>query len=317
MKAIGLGILASFFFAFTFVLNRWINLQGGSYLWSASLRYLFMLPLLVLLVAAKRQVRPLVDEMKSHPGTWLLWSHLGFGLFYVPLCYASVYSPAWLVAGTWQITVIVGPLLSLLTNRHKHNTLQLGVDHNTITYKEIGLSLWIVFGVAVMTFSQAGHVSMVELLRGFIPVLIASFAYPLGNRKMMIACEGRLNAYQRTLGMTIASLPLWLVLALIQWVHTGPPSGAQVAQALIVAVSSGVIATVLFFSATDSARENPKHLASVEATQAGEVFFTVLGEKWLLPGTLLTLWDSIGLCFVVLGMVLHSLSNPSKKISSP
>ena len=49
-KALGYGILASFFFAFTFILNRSMNLGGGYWLWSACLRYLFMLPMLAVLV---------------------------------------------------------------------------------------------------------------------------------------------------------------------------------------------------------------------------------------------------------------------------
>ena len=36
-KALGLGILGSFFFAFTFILNRSMNLSGGFWMWSAVL----------------------------------------------------------------------------------------------------------------------------------------------------------------------------------------------------------------------------------------------------------------------------------------
>ena len=36
-KALFYGILASFFFAFTFILNRSMNLAGGYWLWSLSL----------------------------------------------------------------------------------------------------------------------------------------------------------------------------------------------------------------------------------------------------------------------------------------
>ena len=49
LKALLLGIAGSFFFAFTFVLNRSMNLAGGHWLWSASLRYFFTLPILLLL----------------------------------------------------------------------------------------------------------------------------------------------------------------------------------------------------------------------------------------------------------------------------
>ena len=49
-KGILLGLLASFFFAFTFLLNRSMHLSGGSWVWSASLRYLFTFPIFALLV---------------------------------------------------------------------------------------------------------------------------------------------------------------------------------------------------------------------------------------------------------------------------
>ena len=41
-KTLIYGILASFFFAFTFILNRSMNLAGGYWMWAASLRYLFV-----------------------------------------------------------------------------------------------------------------------------------------------------------------------------------------------------------------------------------------------------------------------------------
>ena len=42
-------------------------------------------------------------------------------------------------------------------------------------------------------------------------------------------------------------------------------------------------------------------------------FFPVLDEKWLIPDISPTPWNAIGLCFVVLGLVLHSLSVSLKK----
>ena len=104
-------MLASLFFSSTFILNRAMDLSGGSWIWSAVLRYLFTLPFLVLIVILRRNVRALFDDMRSSPLEWLLWSSIGFGLFYAPLCFAATYSPAWLVAGTWQITIVAGSLL--------------------------------------------------------------------------------------------------------------------------------------------------------------------------------------------------------------
>jgi drug/metabolite transporter (DMT)-like permease len=53
-----------------------------------------------------------------------------------------------------------------------------------------------------------------------------------------------------------------------------------------VALSSGTIATVLFFRATDMVRSEPTALAAVEAMQAAELLFATLlgvlflGESW-------------------------------------
>ena len=42
-RALAYGLLASLFFAFTFIFNRSMNLEGGYWLWSAALRFIFML----------------------------------------------------------------------------------------------------------------------------------------------------------------------------------------------------------------------------------------------------------------------------------
>ncbi len=54
MKGVWIGVLAAVFFAVTFVLNRSMELSGGSWLWSASLRYFFMVPFLVAIVGAQK-----------------------------------------------------------------------------------------------------------------------------------------------------------------------------------------------------------------------------------------------------------------------
>lgn len=82
-KALGYGILASFFFAFTFILNRSMNLGGGYWLWSACLRYLFMLPMLAVLVWREHAWSHIQTEILRKPKRWILWSTVGFGLFYI------------------------------------------------------------------------------------------------------------------------------------------------------------------------------------------------------------------------------------------
>lgn len=100
-KAFILGILASFFFAFTFILNGQMNISGGSWLWSSALRYIFMLPILLIIMIIKNQLFDVLKDIAKKPLQWFGWSTVGFGLFYAPLTFASVYGEAWLVAGTW------------------------------------------------------------------------------------------------------------------------------------------------------------------------------------------------------------------------
>ena len=305
MRAVGLGLVASFFFASTFVLNRVMELAGGHWAWSAVLRYLFMLPLLLLLVGLRGNLGPLWRELRRQPATWLLWSTVGFGLFYAPLCFAAAFGPAWLVASTWQLTIVAGSLLvpwlrppgGVAEARH------------AIPVRAVLISLVILAGVALVQLQHASQVPARAVALGVLPVAVAAVAYPLGNRKMMLICGRSLDTFQRVLGMTIASLPFWCGLAIYGLVAAGPPARAQVGQSLSVALFSGVIATLLFFKATEAARGDAGQLAAVEATQAGEVVFALLGEVVVLHTPLPSAWGLAGIGVIGAGMVAHSLES--------
>lgn len=312
MRPIVLGIFAAFFFAFTFILNRAMDLAGGSWIWSASLRYFFMVPCLFIIVLGRKNWQPLLNEMKKQPGVWLLWSSIGFGLFYAPICFSAAYAPGWLIAGTWQITIISGSLLAPLfyeTVMTKKGPIQM---RGKIPFKGLAMSFIILLGIILMQLQQAGHLSWSAISLGVIPVVVASFAYPLGNRKMMDLCGGRLDVFQRVLGMTLASLPFWLVLSFYGYLTEGPPSLHQTVQSGLVAVSSGVIATILFFQATDLVRGNMQKLAAVEATQSMEVLFALIGELVLLNSVMPTILSWCGMVLVMGGMILHSYVSHQK-----
>ncbi len=228
MRPLILGVFAALFFASTFVLNEAMHIGGGHWAYSASLRFLFMIPLLVLVVAMRGGLGRVRKELASDPVPWLVWGTVGFGLFYVPICIAAVEAPPW---------------------------------------------------------------------------LIAAFAYPLGNRKMMAITD--LDVFERILGMCVGSLPVWLLL-FGYGLTTGVPSGAQVSQTLLVALLSGVIATVLFFKATDLVKHDMGRLATVEATQALEVLFALVGEILILQAGLPSGLSLLGIGIVMLGVTLHS-----------
>lgn len=302
MKEIALGILASLFFAVTFILNRSMELEGGSWLWSSSLRYIFMLPFLLVLVALRKGLTAIKDEIRLQPKKWLLWSFVGFVLFYAPLTFAASYGPGWLVSGTWQFTIVAGILLAPLFVQN--------VDGRTIRQKIPLVSLLIsgiiLFGIILIQIPSAKTFSAEGLFLGIFPVIIAAFAYPLGNRKMMEVCNGRLDTLQRVLGMTISSMPAWIIIIIYAAITVGPPTINQIIQSLIVGVSSGVIATVLFFIATNRVRDDQGKLAAVEATQSAEIIFVIIGEMLLLDTPLPKPIALIGLAVIIVGMSLHS-----------
>ncbi|WP_107924516.1 DMT family transporter [Lysinibacillus parviboronicapiens] len=302
MKEIALGILASLFFAVTFILNHAMEMQGGSWLWSASLRYFFMVPFLLVIVFYRKGFSQLTTEMKTQPIAWLLWSFIGFVLFYAPLTFAAAFGPGWLVSGTWQFTIVAGVLLApLFVSVIAGKTVR-----QKIPLISLLISCIILVGILLIQVPQAQSVPLKNLMLGILPVVVAAFAYPLGNRKMMDICGGRIDTFQRVLGMTIASMPAWIVMAFYAIVTVGLPSKAQVLQCLLVGISSGVIATILFFIATDRVRDHQGKLAAVEATQSTEIIFVIIGEVLLLGIAFPDPIALAGLGVIIVGMLLHS-----------
>jgi drug/metabolite transporter (DMT)-like permease len=298
-KSIVLGILSSFFFAFTFVLNRQMDIAGGSWIWSASLRYFFMFFILLVYMILKKQLINVITSIKKSPISWFVWSTVGFGLFYAPLCFASSYGASWLVAGTWQITIIAGALLSPMFFKKLEKK-------SRIPKKSIMNSTIILVGIFIMQFQEAKNISFLNAFIITVTVLIAAFSYPLGNRKMMEICDNKLTTLERIFGMTLCSLPFWIVLSLMGLPYIGPPSSNQIAQSLIVAIFSGIIATTLFFKATELVKTNPLKLSIVESTQAGEILFTLLMGVIIFKDNLPSFLGFIGLSLIIIGMILNS-----------
>lgn len=107
-----------------------------------------------------------------------------------------------LVAGCWQITIVCGVLLTPLFSKK-------------IPVKSLLISLIIIFGVFLIQYEHATSISLSGALLSIIPIIIAAFSYPLGNRKIMEICRGELDTFQRIYGMTLCSLPFWITLSVL------------------------------------------------------------------------------------------------------
>jgi len=114
-----------------------------------------------------------------------------------------------------------------------------------------------------------------------------------------------------------ASVPFMSVRAVISYIQVGLPRVGQVTRSGVVALFSGVIATLVLFSAASLVRTEPVRLAAIEATQSFEIVFTVLGEIMFLRAALPTGLATFGIILVMLGMTLHSLNQAERTVVRP
>ncbi|HJT99002.1 MAG TPA: multidrug resistance efflux transporter family protein [Rhodanobacteraceae bacterium] len=303
VAAVLIALASALFFTATYVLNRAMASAGGHWAWTAALRYLLTLPMLAVVLPWQGGFAPVARALRAHPVPWLLWSAIGFTLFCVCLTWAAAFAPAWLVAGTFQLTVIAGMLLAPLLYRDERARLPLGA---------LALGGVIVGGVAMMQLGHFhGHLDRTAWL-ALASVTVSAFLYPLGNRKILLHLERSgesLNATQRVFGMTLASQPFWWLIAAYAAHASGAPPASQVLLACGVALFAGTIATILFFHATGMVRDDAAALGAVEAMQAAEILFsTVLGalflgegwpEGWAAAGALLVIGGIVGLGVLV------------------
>lgn len=306
-QGIAMGLLAAAFFSVTFVLNRKMSIAAGHWAWSSALRFLMMLPPLAAVIAIRGQWQELIACWRVSPLGWIAWGTLGSAVFYGALTAACAVSPAWVVAASWPIAIVIGILLGPFIYRG---------ERAKIPHRALVFSIVILAGIALLQTGQLRTGAPANVALGLMLVLLSATAHPIGNRKSMMLFERagiRTNAIVRlTLSIT-GALPAILLLCLWGAIQSGPPPAAQLETVALVA-AAGLVATPLFFAATDRVNRNPSSLAAVEATQAAELVFTLILESLILgirpPG----FWGGIGLTLIVTGILLHAL--PKKSIDS-
>ena len=297
LAAVALGLAAALFFTATYVLNRAMATAGGHWAWSAALRYLLTLPMLALVLAWRGGFGAVWSALRAHPFAWLAWSGIGFGLFCVCLTWAAAFAPAWLVAGTFQLTVIAGMLLAPLLYRDERARLPLAA---------LAFGGVIVLGVALMQGAHFHGRLDRDAWLALASVALSAFLYPLGNRAILLHLERtgeQLDATQRVFGMTLASQPFWWFVAAYAGHAAGAPAPMQVLLAAGVALLTGTIATILFFRATAMVQDDPAALGAVEAMQAAELLFSSGLGVLLLGEAVPHGWAALGAVLVVAGIV--------------
>jgi len=297
-----IGLLSGLFFSSTFILNRVMSLEGGHWVWSGCLRYAYMILFLMVLMSLFQGVKALRLMIRLFLRNWKFWiitGSIGFGGFYSLICFSADHAPGWVVAATWQLTIIA--------------TLVVLICFGRSFPKKIWVFSFIVFsGVLMVNLSHVEMSIIKELLMGGFPVLIAAFCYPLGNQLVWEAKKGHEylpnidsplmeNPFNKVLLLSFGSLPFWLLLVMI----TRPPlpSKGQLINTALVALFSGVFATSLFLYARNKSKKATE-LAAVDATQSSEVIFAMIGEILILNSPLPNNIAIAGIFLVFAGLAL-------------
>jgi len=303
-RLISLGILSALFFSSTFILNRAMSLAGGHWAWTSSLRFGYMLVFLVILLLisqGKKAISQIKEVFVQHWLFWIIAGSIGFGVFYSFITFSATYAAGWVIATTWQTTILATPIVLILFGRK-------------VPTKGIVLTLLIFAGILLVNIEQASATNLRTVFISAIPVLIAAFAYPIGNQLVWEARMGEHkklphiqhpileNGFARVLLLTIGSIPFWIILLL--WTKPPPPSSGQLISTVLVALLSGVIATTLFLYARHLCKQ-PYEIAAVDATQSMEVIFSLAGEVILLHGALPGPLGLAGIALTVIGLIAY------------
>ncbi len=279
-----------------------MSLEGGHWVWSASLRYAFMILFLTIFLSTFKGIHRTRGIFRLFLNNWKFWTitgSIGFGGFYSLICFSADHSPGWVVAATWQLTIIA--------------TLIVLVCFGRSFPKKVWLFSTIIFmGVLMVNLSRAELSSFKELLMGGLPVLIAAFCYPIGNQLVWEVQNGNPclpkindtlveNPFNKVLLLSLGSLPFGVILVAV----TRPPlpSVEQIFNTTLVAFFSGILATALFLMACHKAGK-PSELAAVDATQSSEVVFAMIGEIWFLNAPLPDRISLMGISLVFVGLIL-------------
>ena len=233
----------------------------------------FFLTVIILIKGGFKQLKELLKLFFYNWIFWIITGSVGFGGFYSFICYSADYSPGWVIAATWQFTVVASLFVLMIFGRRFPKRIWL-------------FSLLVFSGVLLVNISSVDEFNFMVLLSGGLPVLAASFLYPFGNQLVWEAVNGNHkripsiktplldNIFNKIFLMTLGSIPLWAALVLI--IRPQFPSLSQIYNASFVALFSGVLGTGFFLYARNSASDS-NELAGVDASQSSEVIFALLG----------------------------------------
>lgn len=290
-----IGLLSSLFFSATFIINKMISIDGGHWFYSASLRYMYTIFFISILLIGFKGFdffKSVLLEYKNNISFWTISGTIGFGIFYAMICYAAEFSPAWILVTTWQLTIFASIFV-------------LAIFGNKVSKVTIFSTILVLSGITIVNLSHFDASNISAVLYSAIPVVIAAFAFPFGNQLVWQEKKKRdvpvlNNAFAKVFLLTLGSSPLWFILFL--FLDVGTPSISQLQNVAMISILSGVIATSLFLYVRNKANTASK-IMIVDATISAEVLFTLLAEVLFLNAVMPSALGLTGILITIFALV--------------
>lgn len=330
------GLVGSALFSTSFVLYELMSVQGGHWFWSASLRCLFMWLLLSVIILIQNKGRlgvpmALCRLFLRHGVFWCITGGIGLGT-YGWLAFGADYAPAWVITSTYLFTVVASLIVLYFFGQR-------------FSAKIVVYALIVFLGIVLANLGEGlgghsanaadEHLSQTNLwqmlLFGALPAFIAAFCFPIGNQLIWQAStvndknptatsvRERLlnllpnvdsdllkNPLHKVWLLSAGSLPIWLILGLM--VQPPAVSVSQITVTFLVALLAGVLGTSIFLYARSRAN-SPNDVAMVDATQASEIIFALIGGMLLLSTPMPSVVSMVGIVMVIAGLVLFARSS--------
>lgn len=291
-----IGLLSALFFSATFLINKVIASDGGHWFYSASLRYIYtllFLSILLILFKGFDYFKSVLLEYKDNLKFWTVSGTIGFGVFYALICYAAEFSPAWILVTTWQFTIFASIFV-------------LAFFGNKLSKTTIFCTVLVLAGITIVNLSHFEISNISSALYAAIPVIIAAFAYPIGNQLVWQEKKKRdvavlNNAFSKVFLLTLGSSPMWFIL--FAFLDVGVPSVSQLKNVAIISILSGVIATSLFLYVRNKANTASK-IMIVDATISAEVIFTLLCEVLFLNTAMPSFIGIVGIMITIFALII-------------
>ncbi|MFH1207323.1 MAG: multidrug resistance efflux transporter family protein [Patescibacteria group bacterium] len=308
------GLLASLCLSCGWFGSRLVGVSGGYWGWTALLLNAFAAFALFLWLFF-RDPWMLTDSFKVFRRHWVFWvitGSIATALLELPLSYAMVHAPAWVVTATFELTILVTPLITF------------PMFGRRIPMRGVGYSLLIVLGVFLVQWEQSTAVTFADFLAGILPPLFAAIAYSIGDQLQYEIQRRGAVMFKRfeipfipddvisrpsaiVFLVLLGGLPLQAVFVTLT--APGLPSGSQLLTTLIVGVISIGIGQTIFIGARQKA--TGIQIAGIDATIAGDVIFTAALEIILIHAQLPKLAGVIGIILIVFGIALYSFHKES------